>query len=200
MKCFIGYYNKSVILTYLGAAAAAAGIGLAVRGYHKAAVLCLIFCGVADLFDGMIARRCKRTDEEKEFGIQIDSLTDMVSFGVFPAVIAYAMGGTGTVHMLISAFYVVACITRLGYFNVSTTISTETKYYTGLPATFASLIVVGAYIIGKLTGMTRIIMPAVLLITGILFIARFKVAKPHGKAYIFLALLAVGLAVTVAVI
>ena len=99
MKCFLGYYNKSVILTYAGAAAAVAGMGLACSGKIKAAVLCLIFCGVADLFDGMIARRCKRTDEEKEFGIQIDSLTDMASFALFPPVISYAVGNTGVTSL-----------------------------------------------------------------------------------------------------
>ena len=66
---FLGYYNKSVILTYIGAAAAVLGMALALSGKMKYAVLCLIVCGVADLFDGMIARRCKRTEEEKEFGI-----------------------------------------------------------------------------------------------------------------------------------
>ena len=200
MKCFLGYYNKSVILTYAGAAAAVAGMGLACSGKIKAAVLCLIFCGVADLFDGMIARRCKRTDEEKEFGIQIDSLTDMASFALFPPVISYAAGNAGVISTLISAFYVIACITRLGYFNVSTSVGAETKFYTGLPATFASLIVVGAYIIGKLTGLFSVIMPAVLLVTGLLFILKIKIAKPHGKTYIFLGLLAIALTVFVALI
>ncbi|MBP0976807.1 MAG: CDP-alcohol phosphatidyltransferase family protein [Oscillospiraceae bacterium] len=199
MKCFLGYYNKSVILTYAGAAAAVAGMGLAFSGKIKEAVLCLIFCGVADLFDGMIARRCKRTDEEKEFGIQIDSLTDMASFALFPPAISFAVGNTGIISVLISAFYVIACITRLGYFNVSTSVGAETKFYTGLPATFASLIVVSAYIIGKITGLFSVIMPAVLLVTGLLFILKIKIAKPRGKAYIFLGLLAIALAVTVGV-
>ena len=199
MKCFLGYYNKSVILTYAGAAAAVAGMGLAFSGKIKEAVLCLIFCGVADLFDGMIARRCKRTDEEKEFGIQIDSLTDMASFALFPPVISFAVGNTGIISVLINAFYVIACITRLGYFNVSTSVGAETKFYTGLPATFASLIVVSAYIIGKITGLFSVIMPAVLLVTGLLFILKIKIAKPRGKAYIFLGLLAIALAVTVGV-
>lgn len=199
MKCFLGYYNKSVILTYAGAAAAVAGMGLAFSGKIKEAVLCLIFCGVADLFDGMLARRCKRTDEEKEFGIQIDSLTDMASFALFPPVISFAVGNTGIISVLINAFYVIACITRLGFFNVSTSVGAETKFYTGLPATFASLIVVSAYIIGKITGLFSVIIPTVLLVTGFLFILKIKIAKPRGKAYIFLGLLAIALAVTVGV-
>jgi len=200
LKIFLGYYNKSVILTYIGAAAAVIGMALALSGEMKYAVLCLIVCGVADLFDGMIARRCKRTEEEKEFGIQIDSLTDMVSFAVFPVVISFAMGNTSWYHMVISAFYVLAAITRLGFFNVSVSASSETKFYTGLPVTFASLIVVSAFIVGSIFGITDIIMPVCLLVTAVLFILKIKIGKPKGIAYLFLGLLAIVLAIAVFII
>ena len=91
-KLFLGYYNKSVILTYIGAISAVIGMSLSFSGKMKYALICLIVCGVSDLFDGMIARRCKRTDEEKEFGIEIDSLTDMVSFALLPVIISLSMG------------------------------------------------------------------------------------------------------------
>ena len=197
MKMFLGYYNKSVILTYIGAAAAVLGMALALSGKMKYAVLCLIVCGVADLFDGMIARRCKRTEEEKEFGIQIDSLTDMVSFAVFPVVISFAMGNTSWYHIAITVFYVLAAITRLGFFNVSASISSETKFYTGLPVTFASLIIVSAFIAGSILSITEIIMPVCLFVTAVLFILKIKIAKPKGIAYLLLGLLAIALAVAV---
>lgn len=197
MKLFLGYYNKSVILTYIGAAAAIFGMALSFIGEIKYTMLCLIVCGVSDLFDGMIARRCKRTDEEKEFGIQIDSLTDMVSFAVFPAVICFAMGNTGWYHIIISAVYVIAAITRLGFFNVSTSTEAETKFYTGLPVTFASLIVVSAYIIGSIFNITEILIPICLFVTALLFVFKIKIVKPRGIAYILLGLLAIALAVAV---
>lgn len=197
MKLVLGYYNKSVILTYIGAAAAVAGMALTVSGNMKYAILCLIICGVADLFDGMIARHCKRSEAEKEFGIQIDSLTDMVSFALFPVIISYALGNTDWYHIIICAFYVIAAITRLGFFNVSTSTKTTTKFYTGLPVTFASLIIVSAYIIGKLFSITAIIIPVCLLITAVLFIIKIKIAKPRGIAYLLLGLLAIALAVAV---
>ncbi len=197
MRMFLGYYNKSVILTYIGAISAVLGMALSFSGKIKYAILCLIICGVSDLFDGMIARRCKRTEEEKEFGIQIDSLTDMVSFAVFPIILSFSMGNTKWYHILISAFYVIASITRLGYFNVSTSTSTETKFYTGLPVTFSSLIIVSAFIVGKVLSITNIIIPISLLITAVLFILKIKIAKPKGLAYVFLGLLAIVLAVAV---
>lgn len=195
MKLFLGYYNKSVILTYIGAAAAISGMALSFIGEMKYAMLCLIVCGVSDLFDGMIARRCKRSDAEKEFGIQIDSLTDMVSFAVFPVVLSVAMGNTEWYHTLIYIIYVLAAITRLGFFNVSASTETVTKFYTGLPVTFASLIVVSAYIIGSIFSITQIILPVCLFVTALLFVLKIKIAKPRGIAYLLLGLLAIGLAV-----
>lgn len=200
MKLFLGYYNKSVILTYVGAISAVSGIAFSFSGKMTYAVLCLVICGVSDLFDGMIARRCKRTDEEKEFGIQIDSLTDMVSFAVFPIVISIALGNTQWYHMAICSFYVIAAITRLGFFNVSASVTEKTTFYTGLPVTFASLIIVAAFLVGEIFGITKLILPASLLVTAILFILKIKIAKPRGLAYVFLGLLAIALAVAVILI
>ena len=194
---FLGYYNKSVILTYAGGVSAVLGMALALSGRMKYALLCLIFCGVADLFDGMIAHRCKRSEKEKEFGIQIDSLTDMVSFALFPVVLSFAMGNTKWYHIAVSAFYVICAITRLGFFNVSTSSETKIKHYTGLPVTFASLIVVLTSIIGSFFGITKLLMPVSLFITALLFILKIKIAKPRGIAYILLALLAIVLTVAV---
>lgn len=199
-KLFLGYYNKSVILTYIGAVSAVVGMSLCFSGIFRYAVLCLIICGVADLFDGMIARRCKRTDDEKSFGIQIDSLTDMVSFALFPVVISLSLGNREWYHIAVYSFYVIAAITRLGFFNVSSSIETETKFYLGLPVTFASLIIVSAYIIGKIFSLGNIILPLCLFVTAILFIIRIKIAKPRGIAYVLLGLLAVALAVAVILI
>ena len=77
----IGYYSYTVILTYLSLVFAMAGIHLSFNGMYQWAFICLIMCGICDTFDGMVARSKKnRTDEEKRFGIQIDSLCDLVAF------------------------------------------------------------------------------------------------------------------------
>ena len=87
----IGYYNYSVILTYLGLCIAVFGMTMALTGNLKLALLCLMVCGMCDMFDGTIARKCKRNEDEKSFGIQIDSLCDLVCFGVFPAMLGYGI-------------------------------------------------------------------------------------------------------------
>ena len=85
---FIGKWNKSVILTYIGLAFGILGIALTLLGVKtKYALMCLMVAGVCDMFDGTVARRCKRTKEEKEFGIQLDSLVDTGCFVMFPIII-----------------------------------------------------------------------------------------------------------------
>ncbi len=77
---FIGKYNISVILTYIGVAFAFSGIAAAFGEKFAAAMIFLAAAGICDLFDGVIARKCKRDEAEKEFGVQIDSLADVIGF------------------------------------------------------------------------------------------------------------------------
>ena len=115
----IGYYSYTVILTYLSLIFAMAGIHLSFNGMYQWAFICLIMCGICDTFDGMVARSKKnRTDEEKRFGIQIDSLCDLVAFGVFPAILGYNVGLSSIGWLAIEIFYVLAAVIRLAYFNV----------------------------------------------------------------------------------
>ena len=142
----IGFYNYTVILTYLSLCSAVVGITQVFEGRTHYAILCLLISGICDLFDGKVARHKKdRTDQEKVFGIQIDSLCDLVAFGVLPACIGYHYGfnyGLG----LVSAIMIVLCgLIRLGYFNVmeeerQRTTAENRKEYQGLPITTSSII------------------------------------------------------------
>ena len=84
----LGFYNYTVILTYLGAASGIYGIITCLsRQSPRIGVLCLMLSGLCDMFDGTVARTRQRSDDEKRFGIQIDSLSDLICFGVLPAFI-----------------------------------------------------------------------------------------------------------------
>lgn len=79
-----------------------------------------MFSGLCDMFDGRVARTKKnRTAEQKGFGIQIDSLCDIVAFGILPAVITIVVCGSVWYAVLIAALYVLAGLIRLAYFNVT---------------------------------------------------------------------------------
>ncbi len=190
---FLGKWNKSVILTYIGMSFAIFGIYLVF--YDKNilhALSCLIVAGVCDLFDGMIARRCKRTEEEKKFGIQLDSLVDSISFLALPIAIFLKIGMVRWYHLLILICFAVCGIARLAYFNI---LSEEgsVKYYRGLPVTYTALIFPFVYLLSFLLDKNLFlgINTVAVLTVSLLNILDIKVVKPKGVAYIFFALLAV---------
>ena len=116
----LGFYDYTVVLTYISLAVSVFGMTRALEGDFKVAILCLALSGLCDMFDGKIARTKKnRTEDEKKFGIQIDSLCDVVCFGVFPAMICYCLGMNHIPGVIILCLYCVASVIRLGYFNVS---------------------------------------------------------------------------------
>lgn len=142
----IGFYDYTVVLTYISFTSSIIGIFCAVTGHPKWAVFCLALSGLCDMFDGKIARTKKnRTEDEKQFGIQIDSLCDVVCFGVFPIVLCYELGMRRIYSMAILVLYGLAGVIRLGYFNVMETkrqqeTSENRKYYQGLPITSMSVV------------------------------------------------------------
>lgn len=192
-KVMLGFYNYTVVLTYAGLACSVFGMMQALNQNYKLAVLFLVLSGACDMFDGKVARsKTDRTEEEKRFGIQIDSLCDLVCFGVFPAVIGYSLGVKGNVERLCLVFYVLAAVIRLAYFNVTEeTRQKQTnevrKYYQGLPVTSAAAIFPLIFLLrGGLLDCEqfRVTYLAAIILVGILFISNIKVIKPGNKAVI----------------
>ncbi len=186
----IGEYNKSVILTYVGVTAALVGVFFALNQNVKIAYLCLIIAGICDLFDGVVARRCKRTENAKMFGLQLDSLADMVSFVALPCVIAFSVLGQWG---FVCVPYALAGIIRLAWFNISANSDVKTEYFQGLPVTYAALILPIYYLSHALLSeqVFKIGLFLLYLAVAFLFVLNVKIKKPRGKAYVFLSLLAV---------
>ncbi len=114
----IGYYNYTVILTYIGTISGFVGIVNIWNENLKIALICLMISGFCDMFDGKIASTMKRTKQEKCFGIQIDSLSDLICFGVLPALIGLHCTGKGILHIAVSAILLLCALIRLAWFNV----------------------------------------------------------------------------------
>lgn len=185
----IGYYDYTVLLTYLGFASGMVGIYLSILGDPFKAIICLMFSGLCDMFDGKVARtKKKRTVEERQFGVQLDSLSDLVCFGVLPAMIGYSLGIKETYLIPLLIFYPLAALIRLAYFNVLEIIrnsSTPVKTYTGLPVTSSALIFPLLFAFKGLIGkIFPLIYAALLLIVGCLFISKIKIKKPGIKVMI----------------
>ena len=98
----------------------------------------------AMLFDGLDGRVARMTNTQSDFGVQYDSLSDMVSFGVAPAIVAYGWGVSDLGKLGLAAAFVYASCSalRLARFNVQAGIS-DGKIFTGLPSPVAAALVAG---------------------------------------------------------
>ncbi len=182
----IGFWNGSVYLTYAGLLAAVTGIFLAAGGRILPAFFCLMFAGVCDMFDGKIARAMKRTEDAKRFGIQIDSLSDLVCFGVLPAVICYAVGVPTGFGETVLALFVLAGLVRLGYFNITEeqrqqVESGNRKTYRGLPITTSAVALPAVYLLRPLCGdWYGWVLTGFMAVLGLFYVLDIPVPKP-GK-------------------
>ena len=182
-SAMIGYYNYTVVLTYLAVAIAFFGMTQAMHGHVLNAIIALMFAGLCDMFDGPVARRRKRTEHEKRFGIQIDSLADVICFGVFPAIIGYSVGLTHGWMFAILPLYVLAALSRLAYFNVTEEVRQEgtdekRHAYEGLPVTSVALLIPAIYGFNELLGPRfPLVYAAGLICFSLAFLVRLKVRK-----------------------
>ena len=172
----LGYYHYGVILTYLSLVSSVIGISMTLNGRHiTLAIVCLMVSGCLDAFDGRVARTRKNaTDEEKSFGIQIDSLCDM------------ACGLNKWYHIAILALFVLAALIRLGYYNVMEMAQKNVdesgqRFFRGLPVTSIAIIlpiVYGLMLYGKLLPWAGIILSVMFLAVGFGYVSQLRIKKP----------------------
>ena len=196
----IGFYDYTVLATYAATALGVTGMFQAVEGRHLTAVFCLLAAGLLDCFDGRIARTKKdRSHQQQSFGIQIDSLNDLICFGVLPAMIcrgAYAASPAylslgGPVGRILPpmwfdaalCFFVLAGLIRLAYFNVTEEERQQTegggrKYYLGLPITASALVFPLFYLLGLLLPGGPYILAAGMLLLAALYVTPLRIPKP----------------------
>lgn len=187
----VGYYNYTVWLTYLSLLVGGIGICFGLAGNPFAAVICLGISGIIDLFDGKVARLKKdRTEEEKHYGIQIDSLTDLVCFGVLPVTIGYAVGMNHWWFMPLMILYILAGMIRLAYFNVKEFHREEgmKKGFYGVPITTTAMVIPFIWLLECfLKDQFYILYACILGVFTILFIVKIRLPKPSVKVSIIYA-------------
>ena len=197
----IGFYDYTLVLTLLSLVSAVFGMTQALDGHFKISILCLAFSGLCDAFDGKVARTKKnRTDDERSFGIQLDSLCDMVAFGALPATICYLLGVNGYLGCIAISYYCICSVIRLSFYNVmelnrmQMEEPTEKVYY-GLPITSIAIILPAVVLLELVTPETLfpVVLILMLFIVGTCFILNFKIRRP-GK------LVLIGLIVLTAIV
>ena len=171
---FIGFYNKSIILTFIGLFCSIFGMYFCLNNNINIALILFLISGICDSFDGYIASLIKRTKDEKKYGIQLDSLVDVVCFGVFPIIISLSFGYNNYYNLIIYCIYIFCWITRLAYFNID---EQQKENFRGVPITTASF----AFPILLFFTTNEIILMTAFIILSLLFILNIKVKKFNLK-------------------
>lgn len=201
----IGFYNYTVILTYASLVCSVFGMMQAFSGHYRIAIVCLAISGLLDMFDGKVARTKKdRTDDEKLFGVQIDSLCDVVCFGVFPAMLCWLLGVRGILGGIVISYYCVCSVIRLAFFNVLETNRQRVeeganKYYRGLPITTMAIVLPLLFLLNFCITehAFHYVLVVALLVVGTLFIVNFRLRKPSNAMLCVLVLVVAAAVVTV---
>ena len=165
------------------------GIVAAINGRFEAAAMAIL---VAMVFDGMDGRIARMTNTQSDFGAQYDSLADMVSFGVAPALVMYewALHSLGKVGFVTAFMYAAGAALRLARFNTQVGVA-DKRYFQGLPSPSAAALVgalvwFGDYIGARESGLMMAAAMFVTVATALLMVSNmryysFKEFDLHGR-------------------
>lgn len=195
----IGVYDYTVIATYLSLLLGAWRplFRRAKRASRRHAVPDAR--GAARCLRRRIARTKKdRTEQEKRFGIQIDSLNDLVCFGVLPAAIGWSMDCDRLWFLATMSFFALCALIRLAYFNVTEEerqdrTSENRAYYLGVPVTASAVLAPLFYLLSLRFALNCAVVYALgLFLLGVLYITPLHVKKPQLRGVAFLSVFGLG--------
>ena len=200
-----GVYLLPSMLTMANMFCGYACIVYAMRGEFATAAPFIGFAIVLDMLDGRVARL---TGTTSEFGVEFDSLADVISFGVAPAILAFTWGlePLGRVGWAAGFLFVAAAAVRLARFNIQAA-TQDKKYFAGLPSPAAAAVpaaTVFFYPAGldeptyALAGLAMVIVPALLMVSTIRFRSFKTFDLQLRRSYTVLLLVALGIALLAA--
>lgn len=163
-----------------GIAIAFTGMLLALKSLFSLATFCMVLAGVCDAFDGKLARKYEYEKKAMVYGVQLDSLADVVCSGVFPVILTVAQSPYLLTYIA-CGFYLLCGVIRLAYFNtMAADENAEKNVYIGVPITTITIVYPLFMIVTHLVNeeSVRFVMPAVLAVLGILYILRIRIRKP----------------------
>ena len=169
--------KKCNIVTFIGIAFSIAGICFCYNHLASYAILMMVLAGICDGFDGPISRKINKGSNE--YGIQLDSLADIIGSGILPINICLSLGYTAWYNGIIYAIFILCGIIRLSYYNVN---SSSKEYFEGIPITCSTMLITLVYLLIK----NEIAFMVALVALSILFVSGFKIKKPSMKMRIFM--------------
>lgn len=150
-----------------------ASIMASLNGAYSYSALFIFIAALLDRYDGKVARKY---NQESELGKQLDSMSDIISFGVAPAILLYEaiLHQFGVIGMIITVFYICCGALRLARFNISET----PGYFIGLPITVAGTILTVLYLLYFFfPSFNNMLLMVILPMLSILMIGSFKLKK-----------------------
>jgi phosphatidylserine synthase len=172
------------LISLVGLGSALVGIYYAILGVFPAAMIGLIWAVVFDWLDGRVARTMKgRTEEQSAYGAQLDSLIDVISFGVAPAVLLLSVGGFGFGYLFGGFVILAAAVIRLAYFNTFGMVDSST--YRGLALDNNVIILVALFAFQPLLdpSVFLIVLFILLMLLATLNVAPIRTPKFGGNWY-----------------
>jgi CDP-diacylglycerol--serine O-phosphatidyltransferase len=196
-----GVYLLPSLLTMANLFCGYACVVYAMRGEYETAAPFIGFAVVADMLDGRIARL---TGSTSAFGVEFDSLADVISFGMAPAILSFQWGLStlGRLGWAAGFLFVAAAAMRLARFNIQSSSGGDKRYFVGMPSPAAAAIpasTVFAYPWGvydyreALPVLAMVVVPALLMVSTIRFRSFKTLAAPQRRPYTVLLLVAAGI-------
>tara|TARA_R110002124_G_scaffold33867_1_gene111653 strand:- start:1007 stop:1882 length:876 start_codon:yes stop_codon:yes gene_type:complete len=183
-----GIYLLPNLLTTAGLFSGFYAVVASMNGHFEAAAVAIF---IAMIFDGLDGRVARMTNTQSEFGAEYDSMADMVSFGMAPALVAYNWGlsGLGKIGWLAAFIYVAGAALRLARFNTQIGIA-DKRYFQGLASPAAAALVAGLVWVGGEYNVNGddygVVVALVTSLAGLLMVSNFKYnsfkeVNWHGK-------------------
>src|SRR4249919_3148778 len=196
-----GVYLLPSLLTMGNMFCGYACVVYAMRGEYATAAPFIGFAVVLDMLDGRIARL---TNTTSEFGVEFDSMADIISFGIAPAILSFAWGlqSLGRLGWAAGFMFVACAAMRLARFNIQSSSGGDKRYFVGMPSPAAAAIpaaTVFAYPWGlldyreALPALAMVLIPALLMVSTIKFRSFKTLAAPTRRPYRVLLFIAVAI-------
>jgi CDP-diacylglycerol--serine O-phosphatidyltransferase len=200
-----GVYLLPSLLTMANMFCGYACVVYAMRGEFETAAPYIGFAVVLDMLDGRIARL---TGTTSAFGVEFDSLADVISFGMAPAILSFQWGLSplGRLGWAAGFLFVAAAAMRLARFNIQTSSGGDKRYFVGMPSPAAAAIPAATVFLAStqypdglsdyreaLPVLAMVLVPAVLMVSTIRFRSFKTLASPTRRPYTVLIFVAAGI-------
>jgi CDP-diacylglycerol--serine O-phosphatidyltransferase len=197
-----GVYLLPSLMTVANLLCGYASVVYSTRGDFDTAAVLIGIAMVVDTLDGFFARL---TQSQSAFGAELDSLADVVSFGVAPAILAFTWGlwSLGRVGWAAGFIYVSATAMRLARFNIQSASTTDKRYFAGLPSPAAAAVTASTVYMYPwgvqdprvaAAALPMLLVPAFLMVSTIRFRSIKAIDVGSRRSYLVLFLAAVGIA------